>query len=75
MLPKIVSGNADEAEVAPFRDQWYDRVQRILDAPVEGAPSPSKKSGNRPPSEAVDRMPPEYVRKYPFSHRVHNTIR
>lgn len=37
-LPKIVTGNADEEKVAAFRDQWHDRVQRILDAPAEGRP-------------------------------------
>jgi hypothetical protein len=37
-LPKIVSGNADEEELAAFRDQWHDGVQRILDAPADGGP-------------------------------------
>jgi len=37
-LPKIVSGNADEKETAAFRDQWHNRVQRILEIPAEGGP-------------------------------------
>lgn len=37
-LPEVVSGTADETETAAFRDQWHNRVQRILDAPAEGGP-------------------------------------
>ncbi|QOS13480.1 FmdE domain protein (plasmid) [Haloferax gibbonsii] len=38
MLSKVVSGVADDAETDAFRDQWHDRVQRILEAPPDGGP-------------------------------------
>ncbi|MFB6202459.1 MAG: hypothetical protein ABEI98_10675 [Halorhabdus sp.] len=37
-LPEIVAGSADEEEAATFREEWHDRVQRILDAPADGGP-------------------------------------
>jgi hypothetical protein len=37
-LPRLVSGEADEAEAEQFRETWHARVQRILDAPAEGGP-------------------------------------
>lgn len=37
-LSKVVSGDASEEVTAQFRDQWHERVQRILDAPPENGP-------------------------------------
>lgn len=38
MLSKVVAGNTDDKQAAAFRNQWYERVQRIIDAPAEGGP-------------------------------------
>jgi hypothetical protein len=37
-LSKVVGGDASDDEVAAFRDQWHNRVQRILEAPATGGP-------------------------------------
>ncbi|MFT4920919.1 MAG: hypothetical protein ACI8XM_000110 [Haloarculaceae archaeon] len=37
-LSKVVAGTANETEATTFRDQWYDRVQGILEAPADGGP-------------------------------------
>jgi hypothetical protein len=34
----VVSGDADDEKTASFRDQWHNRVQRILEAPADGGP-------------------------------------
>lgn len=37
-LSRVVAGEATEAEATAFREQWYERVQRVLDAPADGGP-------------------------------------
>lgn len=37
-LASLVAGELDDDEAGAFRDGWHDRVQRILDAPVDGGP-------------------------------------
>ncbi|NIB98968.1 hypothetical protein [Halobacterium sp. R2-5] len=38
-IPKLVAGEATDAERGEFHEQWHDRVQRILDAePGEDSP-------------------------------------
>lgn len=37
-LRSVASGEASEQHARAFREQWHDRVQRILDAPPEGGP-------------------------------------
>ncbi|MCG1002489.1 MULTISPECIES: FmdE family protein [Halobacterium] len=39
VIPKLVAGDATDAERDRFHDQWHDRVQRVLDAtPGEDSP-------------------------------------
>lgn len=44
-LSKIIAGTTDDDEACEFRKQWHSRVQRILDAPVDGAPFTVEKIG------------------------------
>lgn len=37
-LTAMVAGEVDEPEAEAFRDQWHQRVQRVLDAPADGGP-------------------------------------
>jgi hypothetical protein len=37
-LTALVSGDLSDREATAFRDEWHDRVQRILEMPAEGGP-------------------------------------